>query len=79
MSGMLIDAYIKALGKLEESAFQRAIVQRLMVAINHFKRSRLRPKATAGSTVIRTRVLTDTAATGSSTTRQRPHINDRSN
>lgn len=34
---MLIDAYIKALSALEEMAFQRAIVQRLMVAINHFQ------------------------------------------
>lgn len=37
MSGSLIDAYIKALSELEESAFQRAIVQRLLVALNNFQ------------------------------------------
>ena len=37
MSGTLIDAYIKALSELEEMAFQRAIVQRLLVALNNFQ------------------------------------------
>ncbi len=37
MSGSLIDTYIKALSELEESAFQRAIVQRLLVALNNFQ------------------------------------------
>jgi hypothetical protein len=37
MAGMLIDAYVKALSELEEAAFQRAIVQRLLVAVNHFQ------------------------------------------
>lgn len=37
MSGSLIDFYIKALSELEESAFQRAIVQRLLVALNNFQ------------------------------------------
>ena len=37
MSGSLIDAYIKALSELEEFAFQRAIVQRLLVALNNFQ------------------------------------------
>jgi hypothetical protein len=37
VSGSLIDAYIKALSELEEMAFQRAIVQRLMVALNNFQ------------------------------------------
>lgn len=34
---MLIDAYIKALSELEEMAFQRAIVQRLLVALDNFQ------------------------------------------
>lgn len=33
----LVDAYIKALSELEESAFQRAIVQRLLVALSNFQ------------------------------------------
>ena len=37
MSGTLIDAYIKALSELEEFAFQRAIVSRLLVALNNFQ------------------------------------------
>ncbi len=37
MSGNLIDAYIKALSALEEMPFQRAIVQRLLVALNNFQ------------------------------------------
>jgi hypothetical protein len=37
VSGTLIDAYIKALSELEEMAFQRAIVQRLLVALNNFQ------------------------------------------
>ena len=37
MSGALIDAYIKALSELEEFAFQRAIVSRLLVALNNFQ------------------------------------------
>jgi hypothetical protein len=37
VSGSLIDAYIKALSELEEFAFQRAIVQRLLVALNNFQ------------------------------------------
>jgi hypothetical protein len=37
VSGSLIDAYIKALSELEGSAFQRAIVQRLLVALNSFQ------------------------------------------
>ena len=37
MSGSLIDAYVKALSELEEFAFQRAIVQRLLVALNNFQ------------------------------------------
>jgi hypothetical protein len=37
VSGSLIDAYIQALSKLEEMAFQRAIVQRLLVALNNFQ------------------------------------------
>jgi hypothetical protein len=37
MSTTLIDSYIKALSELEEKAFQRAIVQRLLVALNNFQ------------------------------------------
>ena len=37
MNGTLIDAYIKALSELEEFAFQRAIVSRLLVALNNFQ------------------------------------------
>jgi hypothetical protein len=37
MSATLIDSYIKTLSELEEMAFQRAIVQRLLVALNNFQ------------------------------------------
>lgn len=37
MSTNLIDSYIKTLSELEESAFQRAIVQRLLVVLNSFQ------------------------------------------
>ena len=37
MSGTLIDTYIKTLSELEEFAFQRAIVSRLLVALNNFQ------------------------------------------
>ena len=37
MSGSLIDAYVRALSELEEFAFQRAIVQRLLVALSNFQ------------------------------------------
>ena len=37
MSGTLVDAYIKALSELEGFAFQRAIVSRLLVALNNFQ------------------------------------------
>jgi hypothetical protein len=37
LSGSLIDAYVRALSELEEANFQRAIVQRLLVALNNFQ------------------------------------------
>jgi hypothetical protein len=37
VNGSLLDAYVKALSELEEFAFQRAIVQRLLVALNNFQ------------------------------------------
>jgi hypothetical protein len=48
VSGSLIDAYIKALSELEESAFQRAIVQRLLVALNSFQSVPTYPQGTRG-------------------------------
>jgi hypothetical protein len=44
----LIDAYIKALSELEESAFQRAIVQRLLVALNNFQSIPTYPQGDGG-------------------------------
>jgi hypothetical protein len=37
LSGSLIDAYVRALSELEKLDFQRAIVQRLLVALNNFQ------------------------------------------
>jgi hypothetical protein len=37
MAASLIDAYVKALSELEDLAFQRAIVQRLLVALTSFQ------------------------------------------
>jgi hypothetical protein len=37
LSGSLIDTYVKALAELEESAFQAAVVQRLLVALSNFQ------------------------------------------
>jgi hypothetical protein len=48
VSGSLIDAYIKALSELEESAFQRAIVQRLLVALNNFQSVPTYPQGDGG-------------------------------
>ena len=48
MSGSLIDAYIKALSELEEAAFQRAIVQRLLVALNNFQSVPTYPQGDGG-------------------------------
>jgi hypothetical protein len=64
VSGSLIDAYIKALSELEEFAFQRAIVQRLLVALNNFQSVPTYPRAMGRSTGTLTRALRDTAATG---------------
>ena len=48
MSASLIDAYIKALSEPEESAFQRAIVQRLLVALNNFQSIPAYPQGDGG-------------------------------
>jgi hypothetical protein len=48
VSGRLIDNYIKALSELEEFAFQRAIVQRLLVALNNFQTVPTYPQGDGG-------------------------------
>ena len=48
MSGSLIDAYVKALSELEEFAFQRAIVQRLLLALNNFQSIPTYPQGDGG-------------------------------
>lgn len=48
MSGNLVDAYIKALAALEELPFQRAIVQRLLVALNNFQTVPSNPQGDGG-------------------------------
>ena len=63
MSGTLIDAYIKALSELEEMAFQRAIVQRLLVALNNFGPCPPLHRVMAPSMGIPTRALEVTAVT----------------
>ena len=48
MSRTLIDSYIRALSKLEESAFERAIVSRLSVALNNFQNIPAYPQGDGG-------------------------------
>lgn len=48
MSANLIDTYVKALGGLEETAFQEAIVQRLLVALSNFQTVPSYPKGDGG-------------------------------
>jgi hypothetical protein len=48
VTGNLLDAYIKALSELEESAFQRAIVQRLLVALTNFQSVPTNPQGDGG-------------------------------
>jgi hypothetical protein len=48
VSGGLVDAYIRALGELEEFAFQRAIVQRLLVVLNSFQAVPAYPQGDGG-------------------------------
>jgi hypothetical protein len=44
----LVDAYIKTLSELEENAFQRAIVQRLLVALSNFQSIPAYPQGDGG-------------------------------
>src|SRR5579862_4086696 len=44
----LLDAYIKALSELEEAAFQRAVVQRLLVALSNFQTVPASPQGDGG-------------------------------
>jgi hypothetical protein len=48
VSGSLVDAYIKALSELEEFAFPRAIVQRLLVVLNNFQSVPTYPQGDGG-------------------------------
>jgi hypothetical protein len=48
VSASLLDAYIKALSELEEFAFQRAIVQRLLVALSNFQTVSTYPQGDGG-------------------------------
>ena len=48
MSGSLLDEYVKKLSQLEEGPFQRAIVQRLLVAVNGFQTIPASPQGDGG-------------------------------